>query len=91
MSFRKFVYKHTGVLLHPHAHGMEFGKTGSRFMHYSARATLDLMKFNLDSAQEDARRLGIILVAAGVLNAFFEGGDTLTGITVILVISQKLG
>ena len=43
------------------------------------------MKFNLDSVQEDTRRLGIILVAAGVLNAFFEGGDTLTGITVILV------
>ena len=43
------------------------------------------MKFNLDSVQEDTRRLGIILVAAGVLNAFFEGGDTLTGVTVILV------
>ena len=27
----------------------------------------------------------IILVAARVLNAFFEGGDTLTGIIVILV------
>ncbi|MCY4363226.1 MAG: hypothetical protein OXE42_13755 [Gammaproteobacteria bacterium] len=43
------------------------------------------MRFNLDSVQEDTLRLGIILVAAGVLNAFFEGGDTLTGITVILV------
>ena len=54
-------------------------------MHYSACATLDMMKFSLDSVQEDTRRMGIILVAAGVLNAFFEGGDTLTGITVILV------
>ena len=43
------------------------------------------MKFNPDSVQEDTRRLGIILVAAGVLNAFFDDGDPLTGIIVILV------
>lgn len=54
-------------------------------MHDSACATLDTMKFNLDSVQEDTRRLGIILVAAGVLNAFFEDGDPLTGMTIILV------
>lgn len=45
----------------------------------------EVMKFNLDSVQEDTRRLGIILVAAGVLNALFEGKEPLTGIVVMLV------
>ena len=43
------------------------------------------MKFNLDTVREDTRRFGMILVAAGVLNTFFEDSDPLTSVITLLV------
>ena len=40
----------------------------------------ETMKFNLDTVREDTRRFGMILVAAGVLNTFFEDSDPLTSV-----------
>ena len=45
----------------------------------------ETMKFNLDTVREDTRRFGMILVAAGVLNTFFEDSDPLTSVITLLV------
>lgn len=42
------------------------------------------MKFNLDTIREDTRRLGIILVAAGIINPIFQDKDPLISLSVII-------
>lgn len=43
------------------------------------------MKFNLDTIREDTRRLGLILVAAGIINPIFQDKDPLISLSVIIV------
>jgi len=43
------------------------------------------MKFNLETAREDTRRIGIILAAAGILNGVLEGGEPVVVLGLCLV------
>ena len=42
------------------------------------------MSFNLETIREDTRRLGIILVAAGIINPIFQDKDPLISLSVII-------
>lgn len=49
---------------------------------------MTIMNFNLTPAREDVRRIGIVLVSAGLLNAFLEGADPLVAAGLALVLGN---
>ena len=51
------------------------------------------MNFNLTTAREDVRRIGIVLVSAGLLSAFLEGADPLVaaGLALVGIVALVLG
>ena len=53
--------------------------------HFCLCYTAIAMIFNPTTTREDIRRLGIILVSAGLLSAFLEGGDLLVAAGLALV------
>ena len=44
-----------------------------------------VMNFNLTTAREDVRRIGIVLVSAGLLSTFLEGADPLVAARLAMV------